>query len=550
MSELLVSPLGPALILLGAAILLRIFSSPRRGLALALLTLLPLGASFLLTMNLRAGGAAPIDLVWWPLVVPSLRVLWALDGWNWLALVLLLLIGGSAMLLTWQSPGKRSGAYHGLSLALLAAGALTVVSDNLLALSGAWVAADILLVARARGSRAKGGAAPVWLEAAGSLLMLMAIGITSIAVASTSLATARLPAETMALLLVVAALRMAAYPLHLWLAPSGFARDRGTQLLVNGLGLVTGAWLLGRMVALGAGAWFTHPIWLPVLVFFTLMAGLAAWASRERDRLALLSSGRAIWLWLIVALAPVAAGREALGWGMAGVVLGLIVLAAGQAINEQWRWRAPLALAAATLAGLPLMAGMPARAFADPPHLVLLLLIVVADALAVAVTLAGWNAAQPPAADAPTPQTLRQFFARSATWDMVRLLTALGLALVPDVLWGIQPARLAAQAGFDAALSLGELLRMLGLAQLLAIAASLALGVGFHQLAQQPDALLRQWQKRLGAAAGLGWLLAGASWLVSWVELGWRNTLLIVEGEGYLGWVILALLLALLAIRL
>jgi hypothetical protein len=406
------------------------------------------------------------------------------------------------------------------------------------------------LVARARGSRAKGGAAPVWLEVAGSLLMLMAIGITSISVASTSLAVARLSSETMALLLVIAALRMAAYPLHLWLAPSGFARDRGTQLLINGLGLVTGAWLLGRVYVLGAGAWFANPIWPPVLVFLTLMASLAAWASRERDRLALFSSSRATWLWLIAALAPTAVGREALGWGMAGVVLGLILLTAGQAFNEQWRWRAPLVLAAVTLAGLPLTAGMPGRAFAEGPHLALLLLIVVADALAVAVVLAGWKASEPPAADASTPQSLRQLLTGSFNWDIVRLLIALGLALVPDVLWGIQPARLAVQAGFGVVLSLGELLRMLGLVQLLAIAAALALGVGFYQLARQPDALLRQWQKRLGAGAGLGWLLAGVSWLLGWVELAWRNTLLIVEGEGYLGWVILALLLAALAIRL
>lgn len=551
MKELLLSPLGPAVILLGAAILLRIFSSPRRALTLALLALLPLVASFFLVMNLRASGVASVDLTWWPLVTPSLRVLWALDGWNWLALVLLLLIGGSAVLLTWQSPGKRAGAYHGLSLALLAAGAVTVVSDNLLALSGAWVAADILLVARARGSRAKGGSAPVWLEVAGSLLMLMAIGISSISVASTSLAVARLPAETMALLLVIAGLRMAAYPLHLWLAPSGFARDRGTQLLINGLGLVTGAWLLGRVYVLGAAAWFANPAWLPVLIFLTLMASLAAWASRERDRLALLSSGRATWLWLIAALAPAAVGRDALGWGLAGVVLAVILLAAGQAINEQWRWRAPLVLAAATLAGLPLTAGMPAYALADPPHLILLLLVVVADALAVAVILVGWSAAPPPAAaEAPAPQSLRQLLARTANWGIVRLLVALGLALVPDVLWGIQPARLAVQAGFGVALSLGELLAMLGLAQLLAITAALALGVGFYQLARQPEALLRRWQKRLGAAAGLGWLLTGARWLIGWVELGWRNTLLIVEGEAYLGWVLLALLLAALAIRL
>ncbi len=543
MNDLLRSPLGPAIVLLFASALLRVVASPRR--ALALLTITPLIASFVLVMTLRSSGMVVRNLVWWPLVTAPVQVLWALDGWNWLALILLLIVGGTAVLLTWQSPGKRSGAYHGMSFALLGAAALTLVSDNLLALSGAWVATDILLVARARGSRAKGNTAPVWLEVAGSLLMLLAIGITSIGVATTTLAAARLPAEAMALLLLVAALRMAAYPLHLWLTPASAGRDRGTQLLINGLGLVTGGWLMGRVFVLGAGAWFTNPLWLPILVFLTLLAGLAAWTSRERDRLALLSSGRATWLWVVLALAPTAYARDALGWAMTGVVLGLAVLAVGQAINEEWRWRIPVTLAALTLAGLPLMAGMPARALVETPHLALLFLLVVADGLAVATVLASWQSA-PPASPPPAPagQPGRQLI----NWPVFRLLIALGLVMVPNLLWGLQPTRLAVQASFGSVLSLVDLLRQLGILQLLAIIAALALGFGFNQATQQPNSPFKHWQRRLSAAAGLGWILAGLGWLMRWVELAWRNTLLLVEGEGYLGWIALVLLLALLVI--
>lgn len=558
MSELLRSPLGPAIVLLAAAALLRIVASPRHALLLALLTLLPLAASFVLLTHLRASGGAVYTITWWPLVLPPLRVLWTLDGWNWLALLLLLLAGSGAVLLTWLAPGARAAAYHGNSLGLLGAAVLTVVSDNLLTVSSIWVATDILLVARSRGSRAQGGKTPVWLEAVGSLLMLVAIGITSSSLAAAPLTAAALPPETMVLLLAVAAIRMAVYPLHLWLAPTARGRDRGTQLLITCIGLVTGGWLLGRVFTVGAGAWFTNSLWLPLLVLLTLLAGLAAWAGPERDRLALLGSGRAAWLWLILALTPTASGRDALGWGLAGVVLGLILLAVGQTINEQWRWRVPLALAAATLAGLPLLAGMPARALADPPHLLLALLIIVADALAVAVVLAGWNAprpaapapAAPPPPAAPAGQTLRQRLGRAEVWDNVRLLVALGLALVPDALWGVQPVRLAAQAGFRPALSLGALLQQLGLGPFLAILAALALGVGLYRLARRPDDRFRRWQQRLGAASGLGWMLAGAGWLAGWIDLGWRNALLIVEGEGYFGWVILTLLLALLVLSL
>ncbi len=547
MNDLLRSPLGPAIVLLVASALLRVVASPRRAWILALLTLAPLTASFVLLMNLRSSGVAVRELTWWPLVTPPLRVLWALDGWNWLALALLLVVGGSAVLLTWQLPGKRSGAYHGMSFALLGAAALTLVSDNLLALSGAWVATDILLVARARGSRAQGNTAPVWLEVAGSLLMLMAIGISSIGVASSTLATARLPAEAMALLLVVAALRMAAYPLHLWLAPSGSGRDRGTQLLINGLGLVTGGWLLGRVFVLGAGVWFSNPLWLPLLVLLTLVAGLAAWTSRERDRLALLSSGRATWLWVVLALAPIASARDALGWAMTGVVLGLALLAVGQAINEEWRWRVPIVLSALTLAGIPLTAGMPARALIQTPHFALLLLLVVADGLAVATVLASWRTALLPA---PAGQPASQLRGMPINWPVVRLLTALGLVVVPNLLWGLQPTRLAVLANFGSILTLGDLLKALGLLQFLAIIAALTLGLGFFQLAQQPDSLFKRWQKRLAKAAGLGWILAGLGWLMQWIELGWRNALLVVEGEGYLGWVALVLLLAVLVVQL
>lgn len=548
MNDLLRSPLGPALILLLAAALLRVFSSPRRSSILAILTLVPLSATFVLLMILRGGGVAVRELVWWPLVVPPLRVLWALDGWNWLALVLLLIIGGCAVLLTWRLPGKRSGAFHGLSFALLGVAALTVVSDNLLALSGAWVATDILLVARARGSRAQANPAPVWLEAGGSLLMLVAIGITSINVATTTLAAARLPDETMALLLVIAALRMAAYPLHLWLAPAGFDRDRGTQLLLNGLGLITGAWLLGRVFSLGAGVWLANPVWPPLLTALTLIAGLVAWAGSERDRLAMLGGGRATWLWLVVALTPTVSGRDALGWGLVSVVLGLALLAVGQAVNEQWRWRIPLALAAATLAGVPLTTGMPPRALLEPPNLVLMVFIVVADGLAVACVLDGWKLPQPMK---PASVTLGSaLHGTPINWRLVRLLSAVGLAVVPNLLWGLQPSSLASSAGFNSAPSFWQLLAQFGLLQFIAVGLALALGVSLYQLAQQPDAQLKRGRKRLATAGGLTWALDGLHWLLLWVAVAWRNALLIVEGEGYLGWVVLLLLLVLLVVQL
>ncbi len=111
MNGLFLSPLGPALLLLLASILLRIVASPRRSSTLALLTLLPLALTLALLLVLRnAPGSQVFQTTWWPVVVAPLNVLWALDGWNWLSLVLLTLVAATAVLLTWRSPGKRAGA--------------------------------------------------------------------------------------------------------------------------------------------------------------------------------------------------------------------------------------------------------------------------------------------------------------------------------------------------------------------------------------------------------------------------------------------------------
>ena len=91
MNEYLLSPLGPALILLAGSILLRIIASPRRASVLALLTLVPLGLTFASLLRMQTVGAATWQFTWWPLVMPQIQVRWALDGWNWLALAMVVL---------------------------------------------------------------------------------------------------------------------------------------------------------------------------------------------------------------------------------------------------------------------------------------------------------------------------------------------------------------------------------------------------------------------------------------------------------------------------
>jgi len=168
----------------------------------------------------------------------------------------------------------------------------------------------------------------------------------------------------------------------------------------------------------------------------------------------------------------------------------------------------------------------------------------------VAAALAGWKAAPPAATSAVSVKQPARRRIEAVNWPVLRLLVALGLAVVPSLLWSLQPVRLATQASFGSVLSFGELLRQYGIGQLLAVVAALGLGVGFFRVAQKPEPWIKRWLERMAAVASLGWLLDGTRWLLQWIDLVWRNTLLVVEGEGYLGWVALVLLVAVLIVQL
>lgn len=546
MDDLILSPIGPALLLLAAGVLLRVLPQIRRSSLLAIFVLLPLAAAFLLLVRLRVMIVPDLQAIWWPLVITPLRARWILDGWNWLMTFLLLVSGTCAVLLTWRLPGVRASAFHGLSLLVLAAAAFSVVSGNLLVLSGAWVATDVLLVARSRGSQFQERAIAGGLVATGSLLLFLAIGITDLSTATASLVSARLPAESVALLLVVSALRMAAYPFHAWLMPGNSGRDRGTQLLLGMVGLITGGWLLGEVYLSGAGFWFTNPIWQPLLVVCVLGAGIAAWSSSGGDRFALLTSSRSAWIWLSVVLAGPVLGRTVLAWALVAVVFGLALMAVGIAIRDMWRWRVPLLLAVGVLATMPFLAGFAVRALAAPTNLLTWLLVVLADALALSCVIADgwWPGDQDETIDTANPSQTAGFLGGWLNWPMLRMMVAFGLLSVPVLLWGIQPQALSSLVGFPLAPRLGELLAVTPASQWLALALSLALAVGLAWTAKPSHNQVLRWRAQLARITGLGWALDGVLWAWSWLGEAARPVFAIVEGEGYWGWVLLILLLA------
>lgn len=211
-----------------------------------------------------------------------------------------------------------------------------------------------------------------------------------------------------------------------------------------------------------------------------------------------------------------------------------------------------MVMAALTLAGFPFTTGMPARALAEPINVVMMFLLVVANSLAVACVFLSWS--EPVASansEEPRPtMAVRRFAGGRVNWPVLRLLLALGLALVPSLLWGFFPSRLAESADFAVALSFGQLLRQLGLIRLMGPFVILALAIGLARLLSQPEARPELWRNRLATATGLTWVLGGLRWAALWGEIGWRNALFVFEGEGYFGWIVLLAVLAWLVIRI
>jgi hypothetical protein len=232
---------------------------------------------------------------------------------------------------------------------------------------------------------------------------------------------------------------------------------------------------------------------------------------------------------------------------MIAAVLGLMLFTVGQAINDQWGWRPPIAIAAATLAGVPLTAGMPAQALSVPRNLLIFLLLAIGNGLALSCVL-GQRYPTPRAGNqellGESQSSLRGNPLRRVNWPVFRLLTAFGLASVPILLWGIRPEAVAELAGFGRILSFAEMLRELGLAGLILVAASLGLGLALGRLADQPDTSLQEARARITQATGLAWVRPVGLAALSWLQTGWRSLLLVLEGEGYFGWLVLLVLVA------
>ncbi len=564
--DVFLHPLGPSLILALGGLLLLPLRHRRRVLgrdagrwALPLAFLFAFMAGLLL-LALRRGYGGAVGLLHWnwqPLTVSGSGLDWRMDGWNWLAALLLLCVVAAALALQ-DDPATDSGTTVRASRTLwLGAAALAFVfSDNLVTLASCWVCLDAALALRLLPGMTAQPAGRAWiLLSLGGLVLLAALVFAGENAARATLTAGLFPKGVLALLWLAALVRTGAYPLHFWLTSRG-RLDASDRVALHLIGPVAGIWLLALVHQLAGPAWFRQPVWAWLGALALLGTALAAWVAPDQA---------GAWRWitinrasLVVLAAYVAglAGPVGLVWPLVAFALGPALLALGVAVRARWRWALPAWLGALVVWGLPGTPGFLARSalvlptntagpLSVPLNVLLYGLVLVSEILLVAALwelVTGEETADQPAAGKIVP---------SAIW---RLSATTVLLAVPVIVWGIAPRQPVMLAGLPVASglpwtlfqALGEARRSIWTGLLAASVGGVALG----WLRPQIFAGMRGWQEGVTAVVSLEWLFQGLGLALEFAGGLLQYFARLGEGEGYVGWLALAALLLWMLLRM
>ncbi len=562
--QTLLSPVGSALVLLvGAVIVVIVGRWVRRPDWLTGLALFFVAIALWLYLGLRTEPVVPTySRPWQPPLQTGTNLLWIGDGWNWYISGLILLLGGVGILLDLNSEeaaGKRRRAASSLAihLGVIAAGLLFVGSGNVLTAMLTWVVLDLFILVRGAAQPDRDEeAGAAWdspqvqakgMSLIGALLLLIGLLPAGPTGPSQPLQGGVLPMETVALMLLAALIRAGIYPFHLWVLPSSVdGVDVAERLLDHMVPVLCGLWLLGWTVDLGADYILLQPDILFVLMLSFLGSAIAGWTAADQPNhttfVLITSAG-------LAALAGVLAFRQgpaALIWPTTAFALGGALWLVGDQVWQMWGWQIPVSVGALALAGVPFTPGFltqPSLARllqAGPVFWLLFAGLMLAQSIQVAAMLRSWSAS------APTGVHSR--------WSgpTIRLLAAVVALAIPLAIVGFFPAATASLANLQDAIP-----PMLGNPPMVVadwpvwvtVAAPLALGITL--VSHQPALWLQlgPWPMRLNRLTRLQWLFRVAWWGSTRVSEGWGSAVRLVEGAGYMGWVVVIMLLGYLLVR-
>lgn len=596
--ELLQSPIGPAFVLLLGAIVQVICGRwVRRPDWLTGLALFFVGIALLLFLSLRAQAQVPVySYPWQPLLQSGTNLYWANlywvgDGWNWYISGLILLLGGLGILLALNneeiSQGRRIDGALANNLAIIAASLLFVGSGNLLTAILTWVIVDIFALVR---NATRPDVTPPALVLANSSIgrvlednyargfslvgaMLLLIGLLPAGPTGPGQAfiDGKLPYETIYLMAIAAAIRAGIYPFHLWLLSNQQERlSISERLLEHLVPCLSGLWLLGWTFSLGSEYISLRFGVLAVLLLALLGSATAAWtASEEPDRATLVLITSAGLAALTGALAY-NNGPSAMIWPTTAFALGGGLWLVGEQVWQGWGWQIPVSVGALTLAGVPFTPGflsqpalarllvrdMPAlinppftlefteqsllASLLTPPRLALILALllfamyVLAQTLQIASLLRRLEDGE--------DQALPRFHLNA----VIRLFVASLAIGLPLAIAGFLPRMVATLASLDNAIppTLGNPpIVVADLPVWVTLALPLLAGIGLVWLRPRALDILGDWPGRINRLVRLDWLFSFAWWAANRASEVWWNGLRVVEGAGYMGWLIVILLM-------
>jgi hypothetical protein len=549
--SLLISPVGPSLLLVVGAISSLIMGRwLRRPEGLAAVALLFTGMAGWLLLYLRSQVAVvpTFSHPWRPILQVGTNLYWVGDGWNWYIAGLVLLLGGLGILLDLNSDyvhqGRRIHNSLAVQLGVLAAAMLFVSSGNLLTAILTWVLLDVCILLRSTTRPVvldPGDDAPMenhrGLSLIGAMLLLIALLPAGPTGPGQEFQNGRLPVESVLLLALAALIRAGVYPFHIWLLPGRRATITvAERLLEHMVPTLCGLWLLGWTYGLGRDYILLRLDVLAVFLLALLGSAVAAWIAdnqNDHDSFVLISSAG---LAALTGALTYNEGPSAMIWPTTAFALGGGLWLVGGRVWQGWGWALPVSIGALTLAGVPLTPGFlaqPSLARLWAPGTVLQLLFVVyviAQGLQIAALLRSWEDVERVETTEPYPGT------------RVRLLIASVALGLPLAITGILPRTVAAIASMPNAIppTLGEPPSVVAkeAAIWITVGAPLLLGFGLVWLRPKIWHIIGGSANRLHNFIQLHWLFNFGWWVLQYASELWGNVTRVVEGAGYMGWLL------------
>jgi hypothetical protein len=240
------------------------------------------------------------------------------------------------------------------------------------------------------------------------------------------------------------------------------------------------------------------------------------------------------------------AGPVGLIWPTTAFALGGGLWLVGDQVWQTWGWQIPVSVGALALAGLPFTPGFltqPALARLITEGAIFLVLfvgLVLAQSIQIAAMLRSWS---------PNAHGGAENFRSGVT---IRLLIAVVALAIPLVVIGFFPAAVASLASLENAIP-----PMLGNPPIVIaewpvwVTVVLPLALGILLVSNQPIlwAQLGKWPERINRVTRLQWLFRLSWWGMGQFSEGWGGVFQVVEGAGYMGWVLVLFLMIFLLIR-